>query len=184
MNLSDRHQPSPPQTPDFLGAEAALRRAASVARRRAELTRMAAVPNPHLAVKHVDAIVRNPANPSKSWQGAFLVDASTTDSMVPRPCLEAIGLQPQGRRLYQLADGGEMEMDIAVARIEFMGAFAGGTVVFAEADAEPILGVTALASLGVEIDPETQRLKRMPAVRLRVGWTLGIALADHREKIS
>lgn len=148
------------------------------------LARMAAVPDPRLAVKHVDVIIRNPADPAKSWQGSFLVDASTPDSVAPRPCLEAIGLQPQGRRRYQLADGGELEMDIAVACIECLGAFAGGTVVFAETDTEPILGVTVLASLGVEIDPRTQRLRRMPAVRLKAGWALGIAVADLRESES
>lgn len=181
VSSPDQPQSGPPLPPDLLRADAALRRAARIARRRAELARMAAVPDPRLAVKHVDVIIRNPADPAKSWQGSFLVDASTPDSMAPRPCLEAIGLQPQGRRRYQLADGGELEMDIAVARIECMGAFAGGTVVFAEANADPILGVTVLTSLGVEIDPRTQCLRRMPAVRLKAGWAPGIAVADLRE---
>jgi hypothetical protein len=34
-------------------------------------------------------------------------------------------------------------------------------------DAEPILGMTALASAGVEFDPRSQRLKRLPSVRLK-----------------
>ncbi len=34
-------------------------------------------------------------------------------------------------------------------------------------DAEPLLGVTALASVGIEVDPVSQRLKRLPAVRLK-----------------
>ena len=33
--------------------------------------------------------------------------------------------------------------------------------------AEPILGVTALESVGIEVDPQNQRLKRMPATRLK-----------------
>lgn len=32
---------------------------------------------------------------------------------------------------------------------------------------EPILGVTALESVGIEIDPKNQELKRMPATRLK-----------------
>lgn len=58
-------------------------------------------------------------------------------------------------------------MDITVAEIEFMGDVVGSTVVFGGDDAEPILGVTALESVGIEIDPRTQRLKRLPAVRLK-----------------
>ncbi len=33
--------------------------------------------------------------------------------------------------------------------------------------AEPLLGVTALESVGIEVDPLNQRLKRRPAVRLK-----------------
>ncbi len=116
---------------------------------------------------HVATTIRNPAALASSWQGMFLVDTGVTDSLVPRPELEAIGLAPEGKRVYELADGSELELDIAVARIEFMDAFTGGVIIFGDADAEPILGVTALESVGVEIDPVNQRLTRMPSVRLK-----------------
>ena len=38
---------------------------------------------------------------------------------------------------------------------------------FGEADADPILGATALASAGIEVDPLNQRLERRAAVRLK-----------------
>ena len=44
--------------------------------------------------------------------------------------------------------------------IEFMGEIVGSTIVFGEADAEPLLGVTALESVGIEIDPRNQKLTR------------------------
>ena len=44
----------------------------------------------------------------------------------------------------------------------------GGTVVFGEENAEPLLGLTALESVGIEVDPLNQRLKRLPAVRLKL----------------
>ena len=40
-------------------------------------------------------------------------------------------------------------------------------IIFGDADAEPLLGVTALESVGVEVDPQNQRLKKLPAVRLK-----------------
>ena len=59
-------------------------------------------------------------------------------------------------------------MDITTADIEFMGEIVGGTMIlFGEANVEPLLGVTALTSVGIEVDPNTQRLKRLPAVRLK-----------------
>ena len=54
-----------------------------------------------------------------------------------------------------------------LAQIEFMGEITGGTVLFGADDAEPILGVTVLESVGIEVDPQNQRLKRLPAVRLK-----------------
>ena len=96
-----------------------------------------------------------------------MVDTGATDSLVPRQHLEAIGLKPEGQRTYLLADDSEVEMDIAVARIELMGEIVGGTVLFGDADTEPLLGITALESLGIEVDPLNQRLKKLPAVRLK-----------------
>ena len=120
-----------------------------------------------MGATHVTVTIRNPAQPSRFWEGLFLVDTGATDSLVPRPRLEAIGIEPEGQRGYELADGTPITMDIAVARIEFMGEFVGGTVLFGAAGAEPLLGVTALESVGIEVDPVSQRLKRLPAVRLK-----------------
>ena len=58
-------------------------------------------------------------------------------------------------------------MDIAVARIELMGEIVGSTVLFGDERMAPLLGVTALESLGIEIDPLNQQLKKLPAVRLK-----------------
>jgi predicted aspartyl protease len=55
-----------------------------------------------------------------------------------------------------------------MARIEFMGEVVGATVIFGDDDAEPLLGVTALESVGIEVDPQNQRLKRLPTVRLKL----------------
>ena len=89
------------------------------------------------------------------------------DSLVPRRYLEDIGLQPTGRRLYVTADGREVAMDVTVGELEIMGELSGGVIVFGDDGSEPLLGVTALESAGIEVDPRSQRLKRLPAVRLR-----------------
>ena len=116
---------------------------------------------------HVTVTIRNPADRDREWSGLFLVDTGATDSLVPRKRLEEIGLQVIGGRTYELADGSDLRLDIGVAEIEFMGEAVGGTVMFGADDAEPLLGVTALESVGIEVDPVNQRLKRLPAVRLK-----------------
>ena len=120
-----------------------------------------------MGATHVTVTIRNPAEPNRFWEGLFLVDTGATDSLVPTSHLEAIGLKPKGRRVYELADGKEIAMDITTADIEFMGETVGGTILFGAANAEPLLGVTALESVGIEVDPLNQRLKRLPAIRLK-----------------
>jgi hypothetical protein len=48
-----------------------------------------------------------------------------------------------------------------------MGEVTAGRIVFGPDDVEPILGVTALESVGITIDPTNRTLKRLPAIPLK-----------------
>lgn len=120
-----------------------------------------------MRVTQVTVAVSNPGNPERRWEGLFLVDTGAIDCMMSGKHLREIGIEPRGKRTYELADGTEIAMDIGVAQIEFMGEIVGATVIFGKDDVEPILGVTVLESVGIEVDPQNQRLKRLPAVRLK-----------------
>ena len=120
-----------------------------------------------MGITQVTAAVRNPARPKKLWQALFLVDTGAVDCLVPGKHLKALGLKPRGKRTYELADGSEVTLEVTVAEVEFMGETVGATVIYGPDDAEPILGVTALESVGIEIDPRSQRLERLPSVRLK-----------------
>ena len=130
-----------------------------------------------MGATYVDVTIRNPAEPDRTWTGPFLVDTGAYDSLVPSQRLEAVGLLPRGRREYTLADGRSRALAITVAEIEFEGERVGGTVVYGEEDAEPLLGVTALESGGFEVDPRAGTLKRLPAVLLKWLMRLRGALA-------
>ena len=119
---------------------------------------------------HVTVAIRNPAEPDRVWEGLFLVDTGATDSLVPRQHLESIGLVPKGQRVYSLADSSEIRVGVAGGQIEFMGETTWGTVIFGEPDAEPLLGVTALESVGIDVDPRNGTLHRLPAARLKGGF--------------
>ena len=120
-----------------------------------------------MGVTYVTVTIRNPAEPDRTWEGLFLVDTGAVDCLVPRPHLESIGLAPKGQRIYGLADGREIRMDITTGDIEFMGEIVGGTIVMGPPESEPFLGVTALESVGIEVDPRNQTLRRLPSVRLK-----------------
>jgi clan AA aspartic protease len=102
-----------------------------------------------------------------SYEELFLVDTGATDSMAPAAGLQAAGIQPVGRTTYELADGTTTEYDFGLAVIEFMGEITAGRVVFGPDQAEPLLGVTALESVGITVDPASRTLKRLPAVPLK-----------------
>ncbi len=120
-----------------------------------------------MGMTQVTVAVSNPGDPGRRWEGLFLVDTGAVDCLVPEKNLREIGIEPKGKRTYELVDGSEIVLDVAVAQIEFMGEVVGATVIFGKDGAEPILGVTALESAGIEVDPRSQRLKRLPAVRLK-----------------
>ena len=165
-----RKQTRPQRNPLLAGAETAMHRAAQRAQKRALETAAHArrrYGRQEIGTTCVAVTIRNPADPNRAWEGPFLVDAGATDSLVPRPHLESIGLRPKGRRVCELPDGREITMEITTADIEFMGEIVGGTILFGDTDAEPLLGTTALESAGIEIDPNNQRLKKRPSVRLK-----------------
>ena len=81
--------------------------------------------------------------------------------------LAAAGLVPIGRSAYELADGTVHEYEFGLAQIEFMGEVTAGRVIFGPDDVDPLLGVTALESVGITVDPANRTLKRLPAIPLK-----------------
>ena len=88
--------------------------------------------------------------------------------MAPASELAKAGIAPVGRMSYELADGTVDEYAFGLAQIEFMGEITAGRVIFGPEGVAPILGVTAMESVGITIDPTTRTLKRLPAVPLKL----------------
>lgn len=118
---------------------------------------------------HVTTTLRAREKTRKQYAAEFLVDtgAGATDSLAPAKELKKAGIKPRGRMAYELADGRTVEYDFGLVEIEFMGELTSGRVIFGPDDAEPLLGVTALESVGILVDPTTRTLKRMPAIPLK-----------------
>lgn len=116
---------------------------------------------------HVTVTLRAQQKSKKKYEADFLVDTGATDSLAPASALDKAGIPRRGKMTYELADGKKVEYDFGLAEIEFMGELTSGRIIFGEADAEPILGVTALESVGILVDPVKQTLKRMPAIPLK-----------------
>ncbi len=124
-----------------------------------------------MGATYADVNIRNPAELQRSWTCKFLDDTSVFNSLVLRTRIEAIWLEPRGRRAHTLADGRSVALDITGAEIKLEGEVVVGTIVYGEEETEPLLGVTTLESGGFELDPRNEKLKRLPAVLLKTGRT-------------
>lgn len=120
-----------------------------------------------MGATHVTATIRADQKSRKKYEALFLVDTGSTDSMAPAAQMKKAGIRRRGRKTYELADGTIVEYDYGFAEIEFLGDVVPGVVIFGPDDCEPILGVTALETAGIMVDPTNQKLKRLPAIPLK-----------------
>jgi len=102
-----------------------------------------------------------------AFSASFLVDTGATDSMVPASELRRIGIEPNGKKTYELASGELQKYEVAFAEFSFMDETIVSRVIFGPDNAEPILGVLALEAVGVVVDPLSQKLKRLRALPLK-----------------
>jgi len=120
-----------------------------------------------MGVTHVTVALKGLGSPNGTYEADFLVDTGATDSLAPAAELRKIGVQPVGTMAYELADGTIHEYQFGLVQIEFMGEITAGRVIFAPDNAEPLLGVTALESVGITVDPANRTLKQLPAIPLK-----------------
>jgi len=111
---------------------------------------------------HTTAAVKicNPQVGTKCVETELIVDTDSTYTWIKRERLEAIGVKPSKARKFRTMEGKTIEREVGEAVIECLGERAMGIVVFAERDDVEVMGVVALESLALEVDPVTQQLKK------------------------
>ncbi|HZN08919.1 MAG TPA: aspartyl protease family protein [Pyrinomonadaceae bacterium] len=120
----------------------------------------------YMGLTHVPVTVSNLVT-HESFTAAFLIDTGATDSMAPASELKRIGIEPVGKRTYELANGSIEEYEFGEARLSFLDETLPTRLIFGPDNVEPILGVFALESAGLVVDPANQTLKRLPALSLK-----------------
>jgi clan AA aspartic protease len=115
---------------------------------------------------HIAVQVKAVGHHVEVYEAPFLVDTGAIDSMAPAAELRRIGIEPIGHDRYEMADGTVHEYPYGIAQLEVMGRAVGTRIVFGPDDIEPLLGVTALESAGLSIEPATQTLRRSRTLRL------------------
>jgi clan AA aspartic protease len=120
-----------------------------------------------MRLTYVTVRISNAPRARKHYTAEFLVDTRATDTFAPAKIFRKAGIKPVGKTVYELADGQVREYAFGLARIEFMGEITSGRVIFGEDNAAPLLGVTALESVGILVDAANSTLKRLPAIPLK-----------------
>ena len=120
-----------------------------------------------MGLTHVTVALKGLGTSAGTYEADFLVDTGATDCLAPAGKLRQIKVQPVGTMVYELADGTKHEYAFGLVEIRFMGEITAGRVIFGPDDVEPVLGVTALESVGITIDPASRTLKRLPAIPLK-----------------
>lgn len=120
-----------------------------------------------MGLTHVTTTVRDLAKQGSPYEAEFLVDTGAIDCLAPSDALAAAGVVPEGKAVYELANGEPIEYEFGFARIGFIGEETVAPIIFGPVNAEPILGVVALESMGVIVDPVTKTRKRLHAKPLK-----------------
>ena len=87
-----------------------------------------------------------------------MVDTGVEATWLPHGILESIGVVPEGREQYQLADGRVLERQVGYVIVHVAGRRTSDDVVFAEPDDLSLLGARSLEGLNLRVDARAKRL--------------------------
>ena len=87
-----------------------------------------------------------------------LVDTGSEFTWVPRALLRSLGIHPERRQAFVVADGRRIDRDIGFAIVHAGGISAPDIVVFAEPGDMTLLGVRSLEGLNLRVDVVGKRL--------------------------
>ena len=96
-----------------------------------------------------------------------LVDTGSSYTVIPGSLLRGLGIAPQERIEFELADGRIIERDIGDARIRVGGRSAATLVVFGDEGVSSSLGAYTLEGVRLAFDPVNKRLIPARALLMR-----------------
>ena len=89
----------------------------------------------------------------------LIVDTGSIFTWINRDTLESIGIKPRRVRQFRTIDGRVITRSVGLATIRYEDYEGDVEVVFGEPGDAEVLGVTALETLGLEVDPVSGKLR-------------------------
>lgn len=112
-----------------------------------------------MGLLQVDVELKTIEGASRTVQ--MLVDSGAVYSCLPRKDWQALGLRKKQRCRFDLIDGTMIERDVSECIFRYAGLEATSIVILGEDDDVALLGVLALESLGLVLDPYKGKLGPM-----------------------
>ena len=97
--------------------------------------------------------VHSLARHCKGFRGKFSADPAAIHCMAPANKLKAAGITPKGTATHRFPDGTSVRFQYGFARLRFRGREIVAQIVFGHEHCEPILGIAALDSTGIMVEP-------------------------------
>jgi len=106
--------------------------------------------------------VANQSNPEHAETVDFLIDSGAIYSVVPRPLLERLHIEPVAEQSFRLASGQTIRRQTAGALFRYRDRVGVAAVIFGEEGDSTLLGAHTLEALGLALDPIRRELMPLP----------------------
>ena len=106
------------------------------------------------------------AKRTRSKEIELVADTGAIYTGIPEDILEELEVKKTSKRKFKFASGKVKELPIGEAYIEIAGEGVTSIVVFLPKNSTPLLGVTTLELLGLQVDPVTGELKPLELLML------------------
>jgi len=116
-----------------------------------------------MALTYLTIKIANPKDKKKFLKRRFLVDSGAVYSVLPEKELKRLGIEPDKKQKFVLANNQEIEKEIGEARFIWDGFERTAPVVFGEKGVY-LLGSTTLEVMGLVLDPINRKLEQLPMI--------------------
>jgi predicted aspartyl protease len=115
-----------------------------------------------MGITTIRAKVSNPAARKRVIEQEFIVDSGAIDALMPGIVLRRLGINPESRETFTLADGSHATRSIGFAIFEIDGRRGASKVIFGAPGDASLLGAITLEELGLMLDPLRRELRPLP----------------------
>jgi len=116
---------------------------------------------------YLELTVANIQDPERQQEISFLVDTGATRAWIPQTVADALGIQPAGTVMLEMADGSVREFPYGFCLFDFGGETVAGNVVIGPPECEPVVGTHVLQDFRLVIDMERHTISRGRAMRAK-----------------